>query len=247
MSEPNEFISVQPDNRTLIEESLEYAWDRILKQSTSPYPDLKNPMLTPDEFVVLLASERGVADWQPIDTELHQRRTVDKAFEIHSKAGTRAGLVSAVRAVGYDADIQAGHKLKDPIPYHVEILAWREPSDVVDEKKIARLVSRINAYKSERDTIEVAMTFATFVSLQAKSAAPRIIGITGISGRMQAMPQPEAFGSCYASMAGHSVSLSSIVAAAEIHQYSASARIAVRHSAIGKSLSVKQYNARAKL
>ena len=148
MSELIEFISVQPDNRTLIEESLEYAWDRILKQSTSPYPDLKNPMLTPDEFVVLLASERGVADWQPADTIEQQRKTTDKAFPIHSKAGTRTGLKSALFALGFDAEIK-----KAELPYSIQITSWSGHG--IGNDVLGRVYSRTVQYKSERDSFSI--------------------------------------------------------------------------------------------
>ncbi|EKO3566327.1 phage tail protein [Vibrio metschnikovii] len=147
MSEPNEFISVQPDNRTLIEESLEYAWDGILKRSTNPYPDLKNPMLTPDEFVVLLASERGVADWQPDDTLVQQRRTTDKAFEIHSKAGTRAGLKTALDALGFDSVVT-----KSDEPYAINVEAMLQDQPLTNEM-YRRVNIRVSTYKSERDIV----------------------------------------------------------------------------------------------
>ncbi|WP_243032916.1 phage tail protein [Vibrio cincinnatiensis] len=247
MSEPNEFISVQPDNRTLIEESLEYAWDRILKQSTSPYPDLKNPMLTPDEFVVLLASERGVADWQPDDTIDQQRKTTDKAFPIHSKAGTRTGLKTAVQALGYDAQVTSGHKLAEKIPYHVEILAWKEPSDLVDDGKIARLISRINTYKSERDSIEVAMTFAAFSSLEIRAASPACIGITNTVAKAAPWEQPKMYGSICAVSGMYSVSISTINAIAAISYPQLQADLAIRQCIASRSLSFTQYHVTAKL
>lgn len=152
MLEQNEFISVQPDNRTLIEESLEYAWDRILKQSTNPYPDLKNPMLTPDEFVVLLASERGVADWQPDDTLVQQRRTTDKAFKIHSKAGSRAGLKTALDALGFSSVVTRGEAL-----YSIDV-EGRLLDQPLTAEMSQRLHARISAYKSERDSVTTTLS-----------------------------------------------------------------------------------------
>ncbi|WP_236688376.1 hypothetical protein [Photobacterium kishitanii] len=58
------FISVQPENRTLIEESLEYAWHTLLTNQIDPFPELKQPLLTSEQFVSLLAGERGVTDWR---------------------------------------------------------------------------------------------------------------------------------------------------------------------------------------
>ncbi|MBY7667267.1 phage tail protein [Vibrio anguillarum] len=148
MLEQNKFVSVQPDNRTLIEESLEYAWARILARATNPYPNLKNPQLTADEFVVLLAGERGVADWQPTDTIVQQRKTTDKAFPIHSKVGTRTGLKSALFALGFDAEIQ-----KADLPYSIQITSWS--GDGIGNDVLSRVYSRTVQYKSERDSFSI--------------------------------------------------------------------------------------------
>ena len=63
MSDPNDaFISVQPNSASLIEEALEYAWTELIQSKSSPYPNLKQPLLTDKTFVALLAGERGVQD-----------------------------------------------------------------------------------------------------------------------------------------------------------------------------------------
>ncbi|WP_249371363.1 phage tail protein [Vibrio sp. 2-2(8)] len=147
MSDPNEFVSVQPDNRTLIEESLEYAWARILALAPNPYPNLKNPQLTADEFVVLLAGERGVADWQPTDTIVQQRKTTDKAFPIHSKAGTRAGLKTALDALGFASAVTRGDAA-----YSIDV-EGRLLDQPLTAEMSQRINARITAYKSERDSV----------------------------------------------------------------------------------------------
>ena len=154
MSEPNNFISVQPDNRTFIEESLEYAWDRILKKQTNPYPDLKNPQLTPDDFVVLLASERGVADWQPKDSLEQQRNTTDKAFDIHSKAGSRTGLKAALDALGFSSAVSRGE-----LKYSIEVEA-RLQDEPLTAELAQRVNKRIETYKSERDSVRTTLVRA---------------------------------------------------------------------------------------
>ncbi|PMJ90295.1 phage tail protein [Vibrio sp. 10N.261.55.A7] len=158
MSEPNDFISVQPDNRTLVEESLEYAWQQLLKQTANPYPDLKNPLLTPDEFVVLLAGERGVADWQPNDTLDQQRQTTDKAFEIHSKAGTRLGLNRALSTLGFLSEVARGS-----LPYSLDIEAEVEKGALTGDLQ-KRLSQRVTTYKSERDSISLDLVRSTTIA-----------------------------------------------------------------------------------
>lgn len=153
MSEQNNgFVSVQPESRTIIEEALEFAWDRVLAQQVNPYPDLKNPELTPDDFVVLLAAERGVADWQPSDSKSQQRETTMNAFPIHSKAGTRYGLKSALKALGFSSSVAKGE-----LPYSIEVEGRLDEEPLTAETSI-RINSRISTYKSERDTAKTTLS-----------------------------------------------------------------------------------------
>ncbi|MBY7859118.1 phage tail protein [Vibrio fluvialis] len=172
MSERNgEFVSVQPENRTLIEEALEYAWGRLLNKQSPPYPDLKSPLRTPEEFVVLLAAERGVADWQPGDTLQQQRVTTDRAFEIHSEAGTRGGLQVALAALGFDAEVKRGN-----LPYSLQITSWSGAG--VSNRTLERVQSRTVQYKSERDSFSLAVGFKASGSVYVGGAvvsAPRVL------------------------------------------------------------------------
>ncbi|NOH85536.1 phage tail protein [Vibrio sp. 03-59-1] len=160
MSEQSEpYNSVQPNNRTIIEESLEFAWDKVLSQTQCPFPSLKNPMLCPDGFVSLLAAERGVLDWQPGDTLEQQRETTDKAFEIHSKAGTRYGLSNSINALGFKSKVERGE-----LPYSIKASAEIEKGKL-DEALQARLESRVNTYKSERDTVELQLVRSSDINI----------------------------------------------------------------------------------
>lgn len=145
MSELNEFLSAQPENRTTLEEALEYAWHRLIEQSERPFPSLRDPLKTPGEFVTLLAGERGVLDWQPSDTNTQRRQTTAQAFSIHSKAGTRSGLASALMALGFKASVQRGES-----PYSIDVTAEIESGSLSPQMQ-ARLNARVSAYKSERD------------------------------------------------------------------------------------------------
>ena len=157
MLEPNnEFISVQPENRTTLEEALEYAWHKLIESAHSPYPDLRNPLSTQDEFVSFLASERAVQDWQPCDSLIQRRETTARAFEIHSKAGTRAGLKMAIEALGFSADIKRADQA-----YSLNIEAELESAQLSEEIQ-ARLNARAIAYKSERDTIDLRLIRSSY-------------------------------------------------------------------------------------
>ncbi|MDN3699197.1 phage tail protein [Vibrio cortegadensis] len=147
MSEQSEpYNSVQPNNRTIIEESLEFAWDNVLSQTQCPFPSLKNPMLCPDDFVSLLAAERGVLDWQPGDTLDQQRETTDKGFEIHSKAGTRDGIKNSLDVLNFNSVVTRGSL---PYSIHIDARLLEQP---LSELILDRMRNRITTYKSLRDT-----------------------------------------------------------------------------------------------
>ncbi|MPX98054.1 phage tail protein, partial [Salinivibrio sp. VYel6] len=118
MLKPTEFTSVQPENRTTLEEALEFAWHAVIAAAECPYPNLKQPQLTNADFVSLLAEERGVLDWQPNDTLTQRRDTTDKAFAIHSKAGTRSGLKEALDVLGFESRVTRGD-----LPYSIDVSA----------------------------------------------------------------------------------------------------------------------------
>lgn len=161
MSVPNddEFISVQPENRTRIEESLEYAWDQLIAELPDPYPNLKQPLDTAAEFVDLLAQERGVLDYQPGDTATQKRQTTDRAFQIHSKAGTRSGLKDALDALGFDSTVEKANE-----PYAITVTADIE-ADSLTQALQERLEARVTAYKSERDSVAMEVVRGTQIPI----------------------------------------------------------------------------------
>ncbi|CAG9001771.1 MAG: hypothetical protein CENE_03798 [Candidatus Celerinatantimonas neptuna] len=143
----DDFVSVQPENRTTIEEALEYAWDRLIYQLSDPYPNLKQPLKTSVDFVDLIAQERGVLDYQPADMIPQKRQTTDRAFQIHAKAGTRSGLKDALDALGFDSTIGKAEQ-----PYAIKVMADIE-ADSLTQTLQERLEARVTAYKSERDSV----------------------------------------------------------------------------------------------
>ena len=143
------FVSVQPDNRTLVEEGLEYGWYQLINSLDCPYPDLKQPLLSPDDFISLLAAERGVLDWQPGDTVSQRREITHNAFDIHRRAGTRKGLEHALNALEVGAVVDRGSK-----PYAIKVSA-EVPDGALTEDLFDRLMQRVTSYKSERDSVEL--------------------------------------------------------------------------------------------
>lgn len=146
------FISAQPENRTIIEEGLEFAWHDMLIKVEQPYPDLKQPLYTPKEFISLLAGERGVLDWQPSDNEQQRRDTADKAFDIHRKAGTRYGLRNALLPLGIDSTVNKGE-----LPYSLVVDGKLSDQPLTAETS-QRMNARLSSYKSERDSIDLTLS-----------------------------------------------------------------------------------------
>ncbi|MBD1572884.1 phage tail protein [Vibrio sp. S17_S38] len=146
------FISAQPENRTVIEEALEFAWHDMLTNVEQLYPDLKQPLYTQDEFVSLLAGERGVLDWQPSDDDQQRRETADKAFDIHRKAGTRYGLRNALLPLGIDSVVTKGEQ-----PYSVVVDGKLSDRPLTAETS-QRMNARLTSYKSERDSIALTLS-----------------------------------------------------------------------------------------
>lgn len=174
MSEQNKpFISVQPENRTVIEEGLEYGWHHVMSQQPNPYPHLKQPNDTPDQFVSLLADERGVLDWHPDDTLAHRRKMADQAFAIHRQAGTRSGITLALNVLGVEAKVTRAAP-----PYSLSILCGRRHS-TIDKLIVDRMISRIEQTKSERDSYELSLLFHSELKV-AMSAGCYSLNISNI-------------------------------------------------------------------
>ncbi|UIP28892.1 phage tail protein I [Photobacterium sp. TLY01] len=192
MSKSPDFVSVQPENRSTLEEALEYAWHRLIENTECPYPLLKQPLHTPNAFVALLAAERGVLDWQPDDSLAQQRQTAHRAFEIHRKAGTRHGLKVALDVLDCDLEITPWYQMENsPGPYHIDVIAWRR-NEAVNKKTADRVRARIDNTKSERDTVSLTLAFGLDSGFTVAGAAHRALTHSDDSatGNMPPVAQP---------------------------------------------------------
>lgn len=179
MFEPSDFISVQPENRSTLEEALEYAWQRLIIDAERPYPLLRQPLFCPEEFVVFLAGERGVFDYQPSDSLQQKRNSTHHAFEIHQKAGTRHGLKVALDVLDCDLEVTPWHKMEPPSnPYHIDVVAWRRDSPT-NKEVLERVWARIAKTKSERDTVSLSLAFGVNSSLAFAGATSQIVFVDG--------------------------------------------------------------------
>lgn len=194
MSKPEEFVSVQPQNTTAIEEALEYAWDQLITGQSDPYPMLKQPLYTADEFVALLAGERGVFDWQPNDSIAQQRQTANQAFAIHRSAGTRSGLRLSLGVIDSELEVTPWYQVDDaPGPYYLKCVAWRKHHPIT-KALTERLLSRIEHVKSERDSVDLYMAFGLESSLGLGGATSRPLVIDDVSRQGKMPPVAPLYG-----------------------------------------------------
>ncbi|MFD2177852.1 phage tail protein I [Veronia pacifica] len=170
MSAPTDFISIQPENRSTLEEALEYGWHRLIETAERPYPDLRQPMQTQAAFVALLASERGVLDWQPGDSLDQHRKTTEYAFEIHSKAGTRHGLKAGLQALGCEAVVMPWYQTGEA-SYSLAVEVSQERP--FDRRMAERVQKRLDATKAERDTIDLTLAHDTQTGFMLSGAISR--------------------------------------------------------------------------
>ncbi|POC10036.1 phage tail protein, partial [Vibrio vulnificus] len=91
-------------NRTTFERSYEEG-SKALVKSEDVLSWLNAPQLTRADLLDLMAKELGVLDWYYVDSEQAKRDSVEQAATIQRSAGTRAGLVKALKAIGVDAEI----------------------------------------------------------------------------------------------------------------------------------------------
>ncbi len=163
------YQSVLPDNSTPFMRAVEKAFRAQLESVNEPFPDLLNSALTPQQFLAVLAAERGVNDWFESDTEEDQRNIVGNALPLQKEAGTRKGLKLASESIGMDAVITPWFKKEDGKPYEIYISAYA-PEKPIDVDTLARFDARINKHKSERDVV--------YTEIGRISTASKFVGVT---------------------------------------------------------------------
>ena len=163
----SEHESLLPSNRTTLTRAFEEAI-KLTAKVENPYPWLLDPQQTLVELLDYLASESGVSDWYSEDSEKIRRDTVEQAPIIMREAGTIGGLKNALVALGFDAEIEKGEK-----EFSLDIVAFLDESPL-SEDAIQRVNSRVEMYKSERDT--------TNVNISRQALCTSYIGVTSEIG-----------------------------------------------------------------
>ncbi|MBN8090501.1 hypothetical protein J0J26_20500 [Vibrio vulnificus] len=170
MSEVFDYETLLPDNRTTFERSYEEAERKLLKRS-DVLSWLNDPQATKSFLLDLMASEVGVRDWFFDDSELSKRLSVELAAKIQRGAGTKAGLIAALKAIEVDAEVERGER-----PFSLVVRSWSPRQ--INSDTLRRLEARVSEYKAERDTFSLAVGYRVSGSLFCGGsvvAAPRMV------------------------------------------------------------------------
>jgi len=148
--------SIQPVNRSRLEEGLELVFAKLLSEIAPPFPELMTPAETPESFLPYLAADRGVSEWNSDATEAEKRATVEGAWPTKRLAGTRRALELAVTGLQLVPEVTPWYEQAprgEPYSFLVRAFSEGPYSSEMDD----RLDKRLAAAKSERDTMLVSI------------------------------------------------------------------------------------------
>jgi phage tail P2-like protein len=152
MSDVEKF-SVLPDNASLLERGIEFAFKRLLYEIENPYPDLLNPSLTPAKMLPYLANDRGVTEWDTNADEFEKRCTVQSIWPIRRLSGTAAAIRYAVESLGMSVDIMPWYKTgANPYTFYLNI--YCDDVELTSELN-TRLDARVSEAFAERDQFSI--------------------------------------------------------------------------------------------
>lgn len=152
--------SLLPVNSSLLEMGLEQAFAKLLDGIDPPFPQLFDPDQTPVEFLPYLATDRGVEDWWSEAPELEKRGLIKRAWQTKRLAGTKVALENALIGLGIEPLVTPWHEQSPPgKPYSFKVFGWisRPYSEDMD----SRLTRRMEAAKSERDSLDLSIGIST--------------------------------------------------------------------------------------
>lgn len=144
--------SVLPDNRSPIESSLEFSFNKEILAIETPFPHLLFAQQTPLNLVPFLAAEKQLPVWDDNDTEKVKRDTTKTAWLIRKKSGTPAGIKLAFESLDFDCSMTPWHQ-QTPLgePYSFEVWAYARDTKITAEISI-KMDELLQEIKSERDT-----------------------------------------------------------------------------------------------
>jgi phage tail P2-like protein len=170
----NDF-SVLPDNRSKLERGLELSFAQHVYGIIPPFPNLLDGNKTPVESLPYLALDRQVSEWREDYTEDIKRQLTDSSWRVKRLSGTVEGIRLALNTLNFDAIITPWHQqTPQGQPYNLDVVAFSQNNQSVDPQDALRIESYLNEVKSERDVINLALTFGveSFFSINMASAPP---------------------------------------------------------------------------
>lgn len=185
-----------PDNRTTFERSYEEGVKGLVK-GEDVHEWISDPLKTKVELLDLMAAERGVSDWFFSDSETEKRAITASAYSVHQASGTNDGILKALKAVDFSAQISHWTEVENGKPYSIHVHAWGDKSQTVNKARTLRLLERLNHVKSERDTVDLAVSFGVSTSLAMTAHIPPSVNVTPFDGKASLWPQEN----CAASVA----------------------------------------------
>ncbi|WP_163836973.1 phage tail protein I [Spartinivicinus ruber] len=145
--------STLPDNQSALERALELGFQQLLDDITSPYPNLKNPVNTPEHLLPHLAQERGVSEWKTTAPVAEKRRTVADMWPIRRQAGTTQAIKQAVSSLGYECSVLPWYQ-SDSEPYTFDLLVSLEKKGLSQDVE-QRITDRLIDAASLRDNYQI--------------------------------------------------------------------------------------------
>lgn len=199
MSEPIDKYTLLPDNRTTFERAYEEG-TKGLSKSEDVLNWLNDPLKVRSDLLPIMASERGVNDWFFSDSEPEKRAITDSAYSVHQASGTNDGILRALKAVDFSAQISHWTEVEGGKPYSIYVQAWGDKSQGVTKERTLRLLERLNHVKSERDTVDLSVSFGVSASLAMTAHIPSSVNVTPIDGKASLWPQENCVASVAAAM-----------------------------------------------
>lgn len=234
-----------PDNRTTFERSYEEGLKALVK-SDEVYSWISDPLKTKPELLDLIAKERGVNDWFFSDSEETKRAITAASYSVHQSSGTNSGILQALSAVDYSADVTHWKQVEGGKPYTVYVVAWGNSNQPVSKLQSDRLLERINHVKSLRDTIDFALAYAASTSIVIAAASPALSSVTTTDATASLWEMPMCTGRIQVSAAHVPVtSVATISSNAVINSPELHAEIGLRQTASELAISVTEIKATA--
>ncbi len=241
--------SVLPDNHSNLERALELSFLQALYSVDHPYPALLNAQSTSIEILPYLATEKQVKIWRDDDSEQVKRDLTETSWKVKRLSGTKAGIRCVLTALNFESEIVPWHQqVPQNEPYHLSVLAWAKDSESLNVANIEKLYAHIEEVKSERDTVELSLTYGVETAFALAGATSHAVTIKQHQIQAALWPEPIAIISPVISCAlNPAINIQSVLSVAVIPTVYCYAEFFINAHACSSSITVSDINAQAQL